>query len=75
MQLFNFHGLDAVSFVTIGFGQNEDFSATIFLIGGSGGRREQENGKKEKVTFIKYLTMSQALYQRLCVSYQTLQTP
>lgn len=23
--------------------------------------------KKEKVTFIKYLTMSQALYQRLCV--------
>ena len=42
MQLFNFHGLDAVSFVTLGFGQNEDFSATIFLIAGSGGRGERE---------------------------------
>ena len=75
MQLFNFHGLDAVSFVTLGFGQNEDFSATIFLIAGSGGRGERENGKKEKVTCIKYLTMSQALHQSLCVSYQTLQIP
>lgn len=46
MQLFNFHGLDAASFVTLGFGQNEDFSAMIFLIGGSGGRGRMEKNKK-----------------------------
>ena len=75
MQLFSFHGLDATSFVALGFGQNEGFSATIFLIGGRGAGGSGRMEKKEKVTFIKYLTMSQALYQRLCVSYQTLQTP